>query len=123
MQEARQISFSVVPQPNSILGRLIIEVSRPHTIRHIHAVGPLWTSDQLVGEDATYKTHNKQKTCIYALSGIRNRSPGSRAAADLCLKPYGHILIICSLLWQTGKKPTKRPSLRSQKAALCTLSV
>jgi hypothetical protein len=37
------------------------EVSRLPTIRHthIHTVGLLWTSDQLVAEAATYTTHNE----------------------------------------------------------------
>ena len=30
-------------------------------------------SDQLVAEAATYTTHNKQETNVYALVGIRNR--------------------------------------------------
>jgi hypothetical protein len=51
--------------PKSGLGRLIVEVSRSHTIRHTHtrarAVGLLWTSDQHVAEAATYTTHNKHK--------------------------------------------------------------
>jgi hypothetical protein len=28
---------------------------------HTNPVGPLWTSDQLVAEASTYKTHNKHK--------------------------------------------------------------
>jgi hypothetical protein len=33
--------FSVAKQPVSVLGRLIVEVSRSHTIRHTHPVEPL----------------------------------------------------------------------------------
>ena len=43
---------------NSSLGCLIVEVSRPHTIRHIKPV-ELWTSDQLVAEADTYTKHSK----------------------------------------------------------------
>jgi len=51
--------FFVVPQYNSGLSRLILEVSGSHTIRHKHTqpVGLLWTSDQLVEEAATYTTN------------------------------------------------------------------
>jgi hypothetical protein len=54
----------VVHQPNSCLGRLIVEVSRSHTIRHTHTQpkGFPWTSDQLVAKAATYTTHNKHNT-------------------------------------------------------------
>ena len=37
------------------------EVSRSHTIRHTHPVGPLWTRDQLVAKASTYTTQNKHK--------------------------------------------------------------
>ena len=53
--------FSVAQQPNSGPGRLTVDVSRSHTIRHIHSLGLLRPSDQLVAEAATYTTHNKHK--------------------------------------------------------------
>jgi len=40
--------FSVGRQPIFGLGRLIVEVSRSHTIRHTKLVALLCTSDQLV---------------------------------------------------------------------------
>ena len=46
-------------QPKSGLGRLIVEVSRPHT--DTHSVGPLWSSDQLVAQAAAYTKQNKDK--------------------------------------------------------------
>jgi hypothetical protein len=56
------MSLSVAQHSNKGLGCLVVEVSRSHTIRHLpQTVGLLWTSDQLVAEAATYKTHNKQK--------------------------------------------------------------
>jgi hypothetical protein len=42
-------------------GRLIVEVSRSHTVAHTHSVRLLWTSDPLVTVAATYTTHNKHK--------------------------------------------------------------
>jgi hypothetical protein len=61
--------FYVEQQPTSSLARLIVEVSRSHTIRrgrahahtHTHPVGLLWTRDQLDGKAATYTQHNKHK--------------------------------------------------------------
>jgi len=54
--------FSVAQWPNSGLGRLIVKVSRSHTIRHthtqLHTIGLLWISDQLVAEAATYSTQS-----------------------------------------------------------------
>jgi hypothetical protein len=55
------IFFSAAQQPKLGLGRLIVEVSRSHIIRHTHPVGLLWTSDQLDAEAATYTTHNRHK--------------------------------------------------------------
>jgi len=51
---------SVTQQPNSGLGRLIVEVSRSRTIRNTYPAGLLWTSNQPVAEAATYTTHNRR---------------------------------------------------------------
>ena len=53
--------FFVAPLSNSGLN-LIFEVYRLHTVlhTHTHAVGLLWTRDQLVAEAGTYTTHKKQ---------------------------------------------------------------
>jgi len=49
-------------------------------------------SDQLVAEAATYTTHNKHNTRhIHARRWIRSRNPSIRAAADLRLRPHGHL--------------------------------
>jgi hypothetical protein len=66
--------FSVVQQPNSGLGRLTVEVSRSHT--PIHLVGLPSTSDKVVAEAATYKTHNryKRRTSVL-LAGIEPATP------------------------------------------------
>jgi hypothetical protein len=45
--------FFVAQQLNSGLGLLVIQVSRSQTIRHIHPLGLLWTSDRLIPEAAT----------------------------------------------------------------------
>jgi hypothetical protein len=42
------------------VGRLIVEVSRSHIIRHTQPIRILWTSDQPVAEAATYTVHNKR---------------------------------------------------------------
>jgi hypothetical protein len=62
------------------------------THNHTHAVGFLWTSDQLLAEASTYTgqhTH-KQGTNIYAVNGIRTRDSSNRAAEGLHLRPRGH---------------------------------
>jgi hypothetical protein len=49
--------------------RIIVEVSRSHTIRHTQLVALRCTSDQLVAEDATYTTrnnHNRRKSMLSA---------------------------------------------------------
>jgi hypothetical protein len=51
----------VTQQPNSGLGRFLVEVLGDHAQLHTHTVGLLWMSDQIVAEAATYTTHNKYK--------------------------------------------------------------
>ena len=54
--------ISVAQHPKWGLGRLTVEVSRSHTIRHTHTpVGLLCTRYQSVAQAATYTTHNKHK--------------------------------------------------------------
>jgi len=47
------------PKPGP--GRLIVGVSRSHTVEYTHSVRLLWTSDLLATVAATYTTHNKHK--------------------------------------------------------------
>jgi len=73
----------VTQQPNSGLGRLIVEVSRSHT----YTIGFLWTSDQLVAEAATCTTHKKIQETNHALGRFRTRDPINQATVDLRLRP------------------------------------
>jgi hypothetical protein len=79
--------FPLALQPKSGLGHLTVEVSRSHTIRHTHPIGLLLTSDQLIAEVATYTTQNKHKERC----GIRTRDTSNQKAADLRLRPHGHL--------------------------------
>jgi len=89
--------FSLVQQPKSGPGRLIIEVSWSHKIRHTHThpVGLLWASDQPVAEAATYTTHNKHnrrtsmpsagfEPAIPAIERLQTY-PLGRTATGICL--------------------------------------
>jgi hypothetical protein len=95
------LSFSLAPQSMSDLCRRIVEVSKPHTVRHTHLVGLLQTSYKPVAEDWTYTTHNNHKTKSHVHSGFQTRDPSNRAATNLRLRPHGHrdrlikSLIIC----------------------------
>jgi hypothetical protein len=53
--------FSMALPPKPGPGRLIVEVSRTHTVAYTHSVRLLWTSDLLVTVAATYTTHDKHK--------------------------------------------------------------
>jgi hypothetical protein len=89
----------VVQQPNWGLGRLLVVVSKSHTIRqthththtighthtHTHTVGLLWTGDQLVAEANALNENN-----IYALCGIRTRDPSKQGTPGLGLRQHGH---------------------------------
>ena len=48
----------VAQRSNSESGRVVIETSRSHTVRHKQPVGILCTIDRLVAEAATYATKN-----------------------------------------------------------------
>jgi hypothetical protein len=54
---------SLVQQPRSGLGQLIVEVPRSHTIRHTHthSLGFLLTNDQPVEEAPAYTTNTRDK--------------------------------------------------------------
>jgi len=54
-------SLLVTLQPRSVLGRLIMVMSRSHTIRHTQPVGRQGTSVQLDIQDATYTTYNHNR--------------------------------------------------------------
>jgi hypothetical protein len=60
-------------QAASLFRFLAHTVSTQHT--HTHSVGHLWTSDELVAKAATCTTHNKHKSKIHVLSGIRTHNP------------------------------------------------
>jgi hypothetical protein len=84
------LSFPVAQQPNSNLGRLILEVSRSHTIRHTAVRTPLDEGsarrrDLYVTTPNTHKREN-----IHAPGGIRTHNPSKRGAADPRLRPRSH---------------------------------
>ena len=81
-----QTCFPVAQPPKSGLDRLIVEVSRPHTIRHTRGMTNLneWSASRR----GCY-IHNTQHTNIHALSGIRTHDTSNRVTADLNLRPRG----------------------------------
>jgi hypothetical protein len=94
----------VAQQPNLGLGRLIVELSRSHKIRHTHTPGrTLWKSDQSVAEAATYTTNATDEHP--RRQWIRTRDPSKRVASEPSLRAHGHgigtlycaviILIMC----------------------------
>ena len=94
-QVSQPYFLSVVQQLKSCLGRLIVEISTSHTIRHKHQVGLLWTSDRLVSETAKYTAKQTQQTNIHALGWIRTHNLRNQAATDLRLRPHGHRFRSC----------------------------
>jgi hypothetical protein len=103
--------FSLAKQPKSGLGRPPrFAISRSDTIwqtvchRYVHththarararASGSTHQNECSSRRRGRYLDHaqHTHKTNIYALSGIRTRgSPGSQAASDQRLRPYGHL--------------------------------
>jgi len=75
--------LAVVQRPISCLSRLIVEVSRSHTVRHktLGRTPPNEWSARRRGRCL----HNTQQT--QDLSGIRTCDPSNQAAAGLRLRP------------------------------------
>lgn len=80
----------VVQPPKLGLGHLIVEfLDDTQFNTHIHTVGLLWMSDQLMAQTATYTAPNKNTEMhIHALSGIWIYSPSDQA------QPVGSTVII-----------------------------
>ena len=78
-------------QPNWGLDRLIVEVSRSHTIRHTHTLGRTPLNEWSARRRGRYLHHTQQtqEANNHGLSGIRTRNPTNRVAADLRLRPKG----------------------------------
>jgi hypothetical protein len=76
--------------PVSGIGRLIVEVSRSHTIRHTHARKASFERVIISSQRAlpTQWTHKKK---VHGRNGIRTRDPSKRTAADLRDGPQGHV--------------------------------
>ena len=89
--------FLAALQPNADYGHLIHEASRLHMMMH-QSVGLLWTSHQLVAENA--HTHNRQ-TSMPQVGFEPTTSAGERPQAyDLRLRSHWdhHVRRYCSLL-------------------------
>ena len=86
----RQTFLSVAQQPNSSLDRLIVVVSRSHTIRQTDTRQD--SSERVIGSSQRPlpdNTQHSQQTDIHAAGGIRTHDLSRRAAADLRLRPRG----------------------------------
>ena len=76
--------FSVMQQPHWYLGRLIVEVSRSHTIIHTYRVRILWACRR------GRHLHNTQQTNFHAVRWIRTLDLINQTASVPDLRPHGH---------------------------------
>ena len=101
-------------QLKSGLDRLVVEVSKSHTIRHTrarartytyththtHRLGLLWTSDQPVAEAATYTTHKRttsmpsegSEPAIPAIKRLQQTRALDHPASGIGLSIFLHVL-------------------------------
>ena len=106
IQMSHKLFFLVEQQPNSGLDPLIVEVSRLHTIRHIHTLGrtPLNEWSARCRGRYLHNTQHTQEKNIFAFSRIRTRDPRNQAASGLRRRPHGHrdrhTRLCCTLIWQ-----------------------
>jgi hypothetical protein len=92
------LSLSQASQPNVNQGRLILKVSRSHTMTHHSRYD---SSGRVIGPSQRPlpdKTQHSQETDIHAPGGIRNSNPRKRGAADFRFRPLG--------LWDRGLRTT-----------------
>ena len=82
--------FFLSLQPNSVVGRLVDEVSRSHTITYT-TLGRAPLNEVPVHHRGRYlhNTQQTQGTNIHAPSGIRTRDPSNPPVPDLFLRPHG----------------------------------
>jgi len=87
-----RMNFSVVWQPNSGLGRLIVKVYTSQTIRYTLGRAPLNERPTRHRGCYLHNTQKTQETNIYALSRIQTRDPSNQAVSELSLTPsrYRH---------------------------------
>jgi hypothetical protein len=69
-------------------GRLIVEVSRSNTTKHISDRTLLNELSDCRRSCYLHNIQQTQETNIHALRGIRSRNPSNRAAADLCIRSH-----------------------------------
>jgi hypothetical protein len=83
---------------SSVLGRLIVEVSRSQLDTHTHGRTPLneWSARRR--GRYLHNTQQTQETNIHAFSGIRTRDPRNGTAWYLRLRPRGQIVIRPTLI-------------------------
>ena len=88
------------PQTKSVLGRLTVEFSRPHTIGQAHTPGRSPLKERSVRRRGRYiyNTRKTQQTNTNTLSGIRTRRPNKQVAAGPSLRPHGHGQLISPIL-------------------------
>jgi len=82
-------SFSLVQQPNSVLGHLTAAVAQSNTIRtpppptHTHTQQQQHSSERVIRLSQTPSP--TQQTNIHALNGFRTHEPSNRDVSDLRL--------------------------------------
>jgi hypothetical protein len=74
--------FSVTQQPNSGLGRLIVEVSRSHA--------PGTTPERVISSSQRPVPTQQTQETNNAFSVIRTRDPNNQAVPDQRFRPHGH---------------------------------
>ena len=75
-------------QPNAAQGRLMLEISRSHTMTH-HSRQDF--SGTVIGPpQRPLPDKHSQRTNIHAPRGIRTRNPSKRSAVNPRLRPLGH---------------------------------
>ena len=85
--------FSVAQQPNQDLGRLIVEVSGSHTIRHTYTHTRYDSSERVISPGvkvATYTRHNRHKRRIFMPSAGFEPAIPAIGPQTYSLRPHGH---------------------------------
>ena len=99
--------FSVAQQPNSGLGRLIVDVSTSHN-NYTHAVEPCRR------DSYQHNTEETQEAVIHALSGIQALDPNNQIAADTKHMPVNYLGNVSTSFYEGQLHASRAEDLRGK---------
>jgi len=96
------LSIADTQETKSDLGRLFVEISGSNTIRHIHLLRLLCTSDRHVAGTSVWQHTTLMRDEHPCPGGIRMHDPNKREAEVLRVSNSGWNFVVPCVLWGSG---------------------